>query len=138
MHVYRSRKLHTLIFHVITCITCSSTSWCLRDFRSSSGSFGSAARGWHSCTLIFVLSQSVDLLNIFDHKYNIALTLAILDHFDSGVNHIKFFAYCRLNAAVGYNNSHSRWTTEVAHHGKLATSRVELGVEDRRAFRKSI
>ena len=25
----------------MTCITCSSTSWCLSDFRSSSGSFGS-------------------------------------------------------------------------------------------------
>ena len=44
MHIkysYRSRKLHTLIFHAITCITCSSASRCLRDFRSPSGSFGS-------------------------------------------------------------------------------------------------
>ena len=46
MHVrqiYISRKLHTLIFHAITCITitCSSASRCLRDFRSSSGNFGS-------------------------------------------------------------------------------------------------
>ena len=38
---YSYRKLHTLIFHPINCITCSSTSRCLRDFRSSSGSFGS-------------------------------------------------------------------------------------------------
>ena len=42
MHVkYSYRKLHTLIFHGISCITCSSASQCLRDFRSSSGSFGS-------------------------------------------------------------------------------------------------
>ena len=54
MHIkysYRSRKLHTLIFHAITCITCSLASRCLRDFRSSSGSFGSA-----------VLATSVELL----------------------------------------------------------------------------
>ena len=38
---YISRKLHALIFHAITCITCSSASRCLRDFRSSGGSFGS-------------------------------------------------------------------------------------------------
>ena len=38
---YRSRKLYRLIFHVITCIICSSASRCLRDFRSSSSSFGS-------------------------------------------------------------------------------------------------
>ena len=38
---YKSRKLHTLIFHAITCITCSSASRYQRDFRSSSGSFGS-------------------------------------------------------------------------------------------------
>ena len=38
---YSYRKLHTLIFHAITCITCSSASRCLRDFMSSSGSFGS-------------------------------------------------------------------------------------------------
>ena len=43
MHVkYSYRKLHTLIFHAITYITCSSTSWSLRDFRSSSGHFGSS------------------------------------------------------------------------------------------------
>ena len=42
MHVkYSYRKLHALIFHAITCITCSSASQCLRNFRSSSGSFGS-------------------------------------------------------------------------------------------------
>ena len=45
MHVhqiysYISRKLHTFIFHVTTCITCSSAGRCLRDFRSSSGGFG--------------------------------------------------------------------------------------------------
>ena len=38
---YSYRKLHTLIFHAKTCITCSSASCCLRDIRSSSGSFGS-------------------------------------------------------------------------------------------------
>ena len=38
---YSYRKLHTFTFHAITCITCSSASRCLRDFRSSSGSFGS-------------------------------------------------------------------------------------------------
>ena len=42
MHIkYRYRKLHTLMFHAIIPITCSSASWCLRDIRSSSGSFGS-------------------------------------------------------------------------------------------------
>ena len=50
---YRSRKLHTLIFHAITCITCSSSSRCLRDFKSSSGSFGSP-----------VLSTSVELVQV--------------------------------------------------------------------------
>ena len=35
------RNLHTLIFHAIICITCSSVIWHLRDFRSSSSSFGS-------------------------------------------------------------------------------------------------
>ena len=40
---YSYRKLYTLtlIFHAITCITCSLASCYLRDFRSSSGSFGS-------------------------------------------------------------------------------------------------
>ena len=38
---YSYRKLHTFIFHAITCITCNSASRCLRDSRSSSGSFGS-------------------------------------------------------------------------------------------------
>ena len=38
---YSYRELHTLLFHAITYITCSLASWCLRDFRSSSGSFGS-------------------------------------------------------------------------------------------------
>ena len=40
-YIYISRKLHTLIFHAITCITCSSASRCLRDFRFSNGRFGS-------------------------------------------------------------------------------------------------
>ena len=31
----------TLIFHAISCITCSLASQCLRDFKLSSGSFGS-------------------------------------------------------------------------------------------------
>ena len=50
---YRCRKLHSLIFHAITCIihACSSASRCLRDFRSSSGSFGSP-----------VLATSVELV----------------------------------------------------------------------------
>ena len=48
---YKSRKLHTLIIHAITCITCNSASWCLRDFRSSSCSFGSP-----------VLATSVELV----------------------------------------------------------------------------
>ena len=52
MHVnYSYRKLHTLIFHAITFITCSSASWCMTDFRSSSDSFGSA-----------VLATSVDFI----------------------------------------------------------------------------
>ena len=34
-------KLHTLIFHAIICITCSSVSQCLRNFRSFNGNFGS-------------------------------------------------------------------------------------------------
>ena len=38
---YSYRKLHTVIFHAITCITCSSAGQCLRGFRSSSGNFGS-------------------------------------------------------------------------------------------------
>ena len=38
---YRFTKLHTLIFHAITCIICNSASQCLRDFRSSSDSSGS-------------------------------------------------------------------------------------------------
>ena len=38
---YSYRKLHSLIIHTITCITWSSASWYLRDFRSSSGSFSS-------------------------------------------------------------------------------------------------
>ena len=48
---YRSRKLYALIFHAITYITCKSASRCLRDFRSSSGSFGSP-----------VLATSVELV----------------------------------------------------------------------------
>ena len=35
------KTVYTYIFHAITCITCSSTSQCLIDFRSFSGSFGS-------------------------------------------------------------------------------------------------
>ena len=38
---YSYRKLHTLLFHAISCITCSSASQCLQHFKSSSGSFGS-------------------------------------------------------------------------------------------------
>ena len=37
---YSYKKLHTLLFNPITCITCSSAGRCLRDFRSSTGSFG--------------------------------------------------------------------------------------------------
>ena len=48
---YSYRKLHTLIFHAIICITRSSASRCLRDFRLSSGSFGSS-----------VLATSVELV----------------------------------------------------------------------------
>ena len=44
---YSHRKLHTLILHAITCIACSSTSWCLRDFKSSSGSFVGFFCGTH-------------------------------------------------------------------------------------------
>ena len=41
MHVkYSYRKLHTIIYNAITCIKCNSARWCLRDFRSSSDSFG--------------------------------------------------------------------------------------------------
>ena len=53
IYSYRSRKLHTLIFHAITCIACSSASRCLRNFRSSSGSFGSP-----------VLVTSVELIQV--------------------------------------------------------------------------
>ena len=36
IHVkYNYRKIHTLIFHAISCVTCNSTSWYLRDFTSS-------------------------------------------------------------------------------------------------------
>ena len=41
IYSYISRKLHTLMFHAITCITCSSAYWCLRDFRFSIGRFDS-------------------------------------------------------------------------------------------------
>ena len=56
MHIkysYSCRKLHSLIFHAITCIiyVCSSASRCLRDLRSSIGSFGSP-----------VLATSVELI----------------------------------------------------------------------------
>ena len=50
MHVkyiatYLENCIATLIFHAITYITCSSASRCLRNFRSSSGSFGSPVLG---------------------------------------------------------------------------------------------
>ena len=48
---YLEKWIHALIFHAITCITCSSASRCLRDFRSSSSSYGSP-----------VLSTSVELV----------------------------------------------------------------------------
>ena len=48
---YSYRKLHTIIFHAMTRITCSSAGLCLRDLRSSSGSFGSP-----------VLATSVELV----------------------------------------------------------------------------
>ena len=51
---YRSRKLHTLMFHAITCITCSSASQFLRDFGFSSGRFGSPVLG--------LLATSVELV----------------------------------------------------------------------------
>ena len=38
---YNNRKLCTLIYHAITCVTCGSASHRLRDFRSSSGCSGS-------------------------------------------------------------------------------------------------
>ena len=47
---YSYRKLHTLIFHAITCITCR---WFLRDFRSFSGSLGSP-----------VLTTSMELIQV--------------------------------------------------------------------------
>ena len=50
---YSYRKLHTLICHAITCITCSVASGCLMDFRSSSDSFGSP-----------VLTTSVELVQV--------------------------------------------------------------------------
>ena len=63
MHVkYSYTKLHKLIIHALTCITCSSASQCLRDFRSSSGSFGSV-----------VLATSVELVQAETY------TLAIAD-----------------------------------------------------------
>ena len=51
IYSYISRKLHTLMFHAITCITCSSASQFLRNFRFSSGRFGS-----------IVLATSVELV----------------------------------------------------------------------------
>ena len=50
---YSYRKLYILIFHAITCIICSSANRCLKDFRSSSGSFGSP-----------VLATSVELVQV--------------------------------------------------------------------------
>ena len=47
----RYRKLHTLVLHAIICITCSSASQCLRDFRPTSDSFDSQ-----------VLATSVELV----------------------------------------------------------------------------
>ena len=44
----------------------------------------------------------------FDHEYKFALTFDLvttLDHFDLGVERIKFIAYCRPNAAVERNHS---------------------------------
>ena len=49
---YRSRKLHTLIFHAITCITCNLASRYLRDIRSSSDSFGSPILATTSAELV--------------------------------------------------------------------------------------
>ena len=52
MHInYSYRKLHTLIFHAITFITCSSARQCMMNFRSSSDNFGNA-----------VLATSVELI----------------------------------------------------------------------------
>ena len=54
MHInYSYRKLHTLIFHAITFITCSSATRCMMDFRSSSDNFGNA-----------VLVTSVELIQM--------------------------------------------------------------------------
>ena len=66
VYSYISRKLYTLIFHAITCIACSSASRCLRDFRSSSGSFGSP-----------VLATSVELVQAeteFSLKTDVMMT----------------------------------------------------------------
>ena len=48
---YLEKCIHALMLHAITCITCSSASRCLRDFRFSSGRFGSP-----------VLATSVELV----------------------------------------------------------------------------
>ena len=62
-----TEKLHTHIFHAITCITCSSASQCLRDSRSSSGSLGSP-----------VLANSMELVQaetvLYSFKTDVMMT----------------------------------------------------------------
>ena len=61
MHIkYSYRKLHILIFHAITFITCSSASWCQRDFKSSSDSFGSPALA----TSVELVQAETELLSL--------------------------------------------------------------------------
>ena len=64
MHVcqiysYISRKLHTLMFHAITCITCSSASQFLKDFGFSSGKFGSPELGLLLTSVELVQEETV-------------------------------------------------------------------------------
>ena len=64
---YSYRKLHTLIFHAIICITCSSTSQCLSDFMSPSGSFGSAVL----VTSVELIQAEIELSSL---KSNVMMT----------------------------------------------------------------
>ena len=87
MHIqYSYRKLHTLIFHAITCITCSSARWCLRDFRSSSGSSGSP-----------VLATSVELVQV-DTELSSLKTVVIMTTNGCSVStfcvNYKYICYC--------------------------------------------
>ena len=115
---YSYWKLHTLIFHAITCITSSSASWCLRDFRSSCGSFGSP-----------VLAPSVELIQaeteLSSLKTDVMMTAgrSLIGYFDYYFDYYYFDYYILTASLVSFWQG---WILELKDDYKTLTSKISV------------